>query len=542
MRIRPRGIVALALICAAAFLGSSPARAAGVSVPLGPIGFGSVVVDDTNGHVFVSGPAANELLVFDFGGNLVTTIPNIYGAAAMVVHGPSLYVVERSTGAIEAIDLGTLTDSGPVATGLNAPGWLAFAGGRLWVSLNGTYGWAQLASVALDGTVTVFPTSYYAPDLATSQGDPDTLYVAEDGLSPGAVYRLDVSSGSPVATAANGSTDQSNIEQLAVSPDGTRVIPASGFPYYFEELAAATLAPDGIVYPGQPYPSAVAVSPGRGGLVATGLDNGYSSPDISVFPLGLPQAIFTATTQDSSGTANVVPHGLALSGDGVLLFAVTADDVYQSAFHLSIFNLLTTPTTTSVVVAPSPSGFSQPVTVTATVSPSDGGGSVSFYANGAAIAGCSAQPLAATPNGYTATCTTTTLPLGDDVVAADYSGDAQYAASSGSAATVVGRGTTTLTATPAQLVRAKGGTYSMTLQATLTAYGAPVAGRTVVFTADGTQTVLCSAVTDSAGVASCGAVVTAMAVYRTLIRGGYTATFSGDSQYLGSSAQASVST
>lgn len=541
MRIKPWGVIALALVCAAALVGASPARAAGVSVPLGAIGFGSVVVDDTNGHVFVSGAAANEVLVFDFAGNLVTTISNVSGAGAMVVHGPSLYVVERNVGAIEAIDLGTLTDSGPVATGLNAPGWLAFAGGKLWVSVNGTYGWAQLASVGLDGTVTVFPTSYYSPDLATSQSDPDTVYVAEDGLSPGAVYRLDVSSGSPVVAAGNGFTDQSNIEQLAVSPDGTRVIPAAGYPYSFEELSAATLVPDGIVYPGQPYPSAVAVSPGRGGLVATGLDNGYSSPDISVFRLGVQQAIFTATTQNSSGTANVVPHGLALSGDGALLFAVTADDVYSSTFHLSIFNLLTTPTTTSVTVAPSPSGYSQPVTLTATVSPSDGGGSVSFDANGTAIAGCSAQPLTATASGYTATCTTTTLPLGDVVVTAAYSGDTSYAASSGSATTVVGRGTTMLTAAPAQLVRAKNGTYTTTLQATLTAYGAPVAGRTVVFTADGTQTVLCSAVTDSTGVASCGAVVTAMAVYRTLLRGGYTATFSGDAQYLGSSAQATVS-
>ena len=296
------------LVAAGAIVGSSAVAGSGSSVALGATGFASIVVDDANHHVFVSGPAANQVLVFDFDGNLVKTIPNVYGAGAMVVHGASLYVVAKNVGAIEAIDLGTLTDSGPVVTGLSLPSWLAFAGGKLWTAVNGQYGWAQLASVGLDGTATVFAnTNYYDPDFGTSSADPNTLYVAQDGLSPGSIYRLDVSSGAPIMVASNTFTNQSNIEQLAVSPDGTRVIPAAGAPYNFEELSSSTLRPDGIVYPAQPYPSAVAVSPGAGGLLATGLDNGYSSPDIRVFRLGVPQAIFTATTRNSSGTANVVP-------------------------------------------------------------------------------------------------------------------------------------------------------------------------------------------------------------------------------------------
>jgi hypothetical protein len=137
--------------------------------------------------------------------------------------------------------------------------------------------------------------------------------------------------------ASNTFTDQQNIEDLAVSPDGQRVIPASGYPYFFEELSASSLQPDGITYPGAPYPSAVAVSPGRSGLLATGLDNGYSSPDIAVYPLGAPSPIFTATTLNSSGTANVRPHGLALSSDGSTLFVVSANDVYGTDTVLDAF-------------------------------------------------------------------------------------------------------------------------------------------------------------------------------------------------------------
>src|SRR5262249_5943245 len=159
-------------------------------------------VDDAHGHVFVSGPKENEVLVFDLASNLVQTIPNVYGAGAMVVQGSTLYVVEGTAGAIEKIDLATLTDTGPLATGLSLPHWLACAGGKLWTGVNGQYGWAQLASIGLDRTVTVFAgTNYYAPDFATTASDPNLLYVAQDGTSPGAVYRLDVSSGAPVVAA-----------------------------------------------------------------------------------------------------------------------------------------------------------------------------------------------------------------------------------------------------------------------------------------------------------------------------------------------------
>src|SRR6476646_4883125 len=128
-----RFATAIAVLVATGLLTGSSAVAGtgtvpGVSIALGATGFGSIAVDDANGHVFVSGPTANEVLVFDFNGNLVKTIPNLCGAGAMVLHGTSLYVVERSVGAIEALDLSSLTDSGAVATGLALPGYLAYAG------------------------------------------------------------------------------------------------------------------------------------------------------------------------------------------------------------------------------------------------------------------------------------------------------------------------------------------------------------------------------------------------------------------------------
>jgi hypothetical protein len=542
MQLRRTLACAITVIAATVLAGAPTALAGdGTSVALGTLGFVSVAVDDAHSHVFVSGKTANEVRVFDFAGNLVTTIPNVYGAGAMVVQGGTLYVVEQNAGAIEAIDLATLADRGPVATGLILPNWLAFAGGKLWTGVNGQYGWAQLASVDLNGTVTVYSgTSYYDPDLATSPSDPNTLYVANDGQSPGWIYRLDVSSGSPVVVASNTFMHQSNVQQIAVSPDGTRVIPAAGYPYNFEELSSSTLQPDGLVYPAQPYPSAVAVSPAAGGLLATGLRSGYSTPTISVFRIGVPQAIFSASTATAGGTANVAAHGLALSADGSHLFAVTADDAFSDPYHLWIFDLTTAgdATSTKVTVTPNPSGFSQPVVATATVAGGDGGGSVAFYVNGTVVAGCSARPLSTSGSVWTATCATSSLPQGTDVVKAVYGGDQLSFSSFGQTTTNVGKATTATSAANAQIVKAKNGTYTTTLTARLTAYGAPVAGKTIVFSSEGSQ--LCTAVTDSSGNASCGAVLKTNVSYRSLQKSGYTATFAGDAQYLASSAGASV--
>ncbi len=89
------------------------------------------------------------------------------------------------------------------------------------------------------------------------------------------------------------------------------------------------------------------------------------------------------------------------------------------------------PSTTTVTSSPNPSTFGQQVTIIATVGP-DGPplptGTVSFTSNGGGISGCSSVPLTSS---LTAVCVTSTLAVGTDTVAATYSGDNNYAGSSG---------------------------------------------------------------------------------------------------------------
>jgi hypothetical protein len=315
---------------------------ASASTDLGSVSFGTIVVDDATQDAFVSSPSANAVYEFDFKGNLIATVPNVYGAWGMTINGSYLYVAESTAGAIVRIDLTAATLSPQtIATGLNGPNWLVMTGGKLWSTQDVDQGQGDTL-VSIDpntGATSTLPGAYYEPDLAVSPGDPSTLFVVEDGLSGGNLYRFDVSASPPTRTLDVG-TDQENIRDLVVSPDGTRVVPAAGSPYLFEELSASTLKPDGLQYPGNPYPSAVAVS--GTGLLATGLNNGYSKPDIAVYRLGTPAPLWTASTNNADGTANVLPHGLALSADGNTLFVVTGGFDYDT--RLSVLTSSSSPT------------------------------------------------------------------------------------------------------------------------------------------------------------------------------------------------------
>ncbi len=285
--------------------------------------FGAVVVDAAHHHVFVSLPSANAIDVFDESGDLLGTIPHVYGAWGMVVVGPYLYVAESTTGEVVRLTLSGANPPATVASGLNEPSELVGAGGKLWVALAGDDGQWEDSVVSINpstGAVTPIPVEIDYPDLAAAPGNPKTLYVDEDGQSPGEIYAFDVAT-NPATETLDVREDDSNIQDMAVSPDGTRVIPAAGSPYEFQELSASTLQPDGLIYPAQPYPDAVATS--SSDLLATGLDLG--TPDISVFKFGVPQAIFTANTNPApNGIQEVLPHGLALTPDGSELFAVAA--------------------------------------------------------------------------------------------------------------------------------------------------------------------------------------------------------------------------
>ncbi len=131
-------------------------------------------------------------------------------------------------------------------------------------------------------------------------------------------------------------------------------------------------------------------------------------------------------------------------------------------------------TTTTVTSSPDPSASGEAVTLTATVDPSDGGGTVAFKNGSADITGRTAQELTLSTGKYQATCTTSALPTGPDKITAAYSGDAAYAGSASDPLTQ-----TVLPATTTTVFSSRNPSF----------YGQPVTFTAVVRPTDGGGTV-----------------------------------------------------
>ena len=142
--------------------------------------------------------------------------------------------------------------------------------------------------------------------------------------------------------------------------------------------------------------------------------------DLSAVPSGA-----TVTENGDSTTSPGVVSGLN-SGLG----GATSDT-------FSGIQVIHSPSAMSLSSSPDPSTFGQQVTFTATVTPTDGGGTVAFYADGSAtpISGCGTQPLTQVSGStYQATCATLALAVGTHTISATYSGDSSATSSTASLA------------------------------------------------------------------------------------------------------------
>jgi uncharacterized repeat protein (TIGR01451 family) len=92
-------------------------------------------------------------------------------------------------------------------------------------------------------------------------------------------------------------------------------------------------------------------------------------------------------------------------------------------------------TTTTLSSSVHPSVHHQPVTFTATVTPTDGSGTVAFYAGTKVISHCGTQSLSLVGSKYEATCVDASLKVGTHKITAVYSGDTDYLGSTSSVLT-----------------------------------------------------------------------------------------------------------
>jgi hypothetical protein len=175
------------------------------------------------------------------------------------------------------------------------------------------------------------------------------------------------------------------------------------------------------------------------------------------------------------------------------------------------------------------------VTLTATVAATAPGagtptGSVTFL-DGATQLGSAALAVDPATHADRASLSTAALSGGTHTITAVYQGDASFAGSTSAAVTeVVLPAPTAMTARPALPAL-----FNLSATLTRAGDGAPLAGQTIRFTAGGTY--LCSATTNSSGVATCSGLAGLLAI---MLNGGYTASFAGTPSYAASSARGAL--
>ena len=308
------------------------ARATGPT-SLGVTSFGRILVDAATSHVFVSSPGSSSIIVLDYSGTIVKTITGEAGAYGMALSGSTLYVALSTAGAIEKIDTGTLLDSGQLVSGIVHPTDLVLAGGKLWTTTGNCTQWiTQLVSVdpaAVTPTVVTYPSafdstnglSYCAAFASNPTANPNLLLAWDLGLSPANITSFDVTSGSPVQVTTAREGALGNLQDVAVNPDGTHFITASGAPYEFDEWTVAGLGQDGVIYPANTYPTSVATVGANGNVMAGGL-NGLYDFDFYAYKIGAPAT--TLAKVDFGGSSNTVPgRGVAFEPDGLNAFVVS---------------------------------------------------------------------------------------------------------------------------------------------------------------------------------------------------------------------------
>jgi Bacterial Ig-like domain (group 3)/Bacterial Ig-like domain (group 2) len=220
----------------------------------------------------------------------------------------------------------------------------------------------------------------------------------------------------------------------------------------------------------------------------------------------------------ASGVATCAYAGLPVGSDTITA-SYSGDGNYLGSSGTVIETVNPASTTTTLTSSPNPSSYNQSVTLTATVTPTPDGGTVTFKSGSTTL--CNAVAL----TGGVATCPGLTFAVGSTVLTANYSGDTDYASSSGSDTQTVNKASTTTT------VRSSLNPSNFNQQVTFTATVTGAFGGTPTGTATFTygSTTLCNAVSLSSGVATCN--------YSTLPAGSdtVTVTYNGDGNYLGSS-------
>jgi sugar lactone lactonase YvrE len=304
-------------------------------------GFRQMAVDATAGYVFLSegvgswqlqggSVPSSGVVVTDLAGKYVATLDG--GAAgggaegiAVSPDGGTLYAALAAKGTVAAINVATISGSPKQALYAmpagDVPYSVAVQGGKLWVSAESAskpgfvIGDFDLSAPGSFTPVVTMGSGWAAPDLAADPSGRGLVAGAIPGFYQTPAVTIDATTGKVLAGPAflgPGMPECASEDQLAVVPGTGAFVTACGAEEAYRYSATDLGSPQQSYPATAGAPDAVAVSGNGDVIVGEGADAYVYEPDGT-----LDNVLLVGAQGPASG-------GLAVSGDGTRLYAVTA--------------------------------------------------------------------------------------------------------------------------------------------------------------------------------------------------------------------------
>lgn len=435
-----------------------------------------MAVDSAHGHIFVSSPAQNDILVTNLSGQQVAVIGAQTGVQGLVLSGGTVYAALPGAHAVSAISTTTLKQTAVYSLpSADTPQDVAVQSGKVWVSYSGGSA-AAIGDIDLAKSPPAFETQAAmggwaaVPHLAADPSDSGLLVAADPATSPGPVASYKVSADpATVNTQAKSLTGcTGKIADAAIAPSAKELVLACGGAASQLRYNPTTLAALGS-YSSAATPDAVTIA--ASGMVAAGTQGA----GLSIHTQGTTSA--NSSYALGSGSA-LAARGLAWSADGTQLFAI----VTGSGFSLHVF-YPPRPESLLTVTGPPTGPVGQPVSITGTLKLASGTiPSGSMVTVTRTVSGGNSKQFTA-PIGSTGSFTVTDTPtaaVGDYTYTASYAGTTSVAPASAITDVQVTKAVPVITLTAPSTANY---TKSFTLTGSLTATGVPLpSGSTVTVT------------------------------------------------------------
>jgi YVTN family beta-propeller protein len=419
---------------------------------------GTAFAAGTNTAAIAISPDGTMAYVADFQSSTVTPInlaTNTPGTAiavgvnpdaiAITPDGSTAYVANRTDNNVTPINLAT-NIPGPVITVGAAPYAMA-------ITPDGTT--AYVANFT-DNNVTPINVATNTPGPVIVAGlNPSAIAITPDGsiayvadFTGNTVTPINLATNTPGAPISVGTGPRG----VAITPDGATAYVTNAGSHTVIPINVATNTPEAaITVAFSPY--AIAITPDQAPVAALSVTvaaaGSPSSFDASASTVAFGTiASYAWSFGDGSNTTTSTPtttHTYTAAGSYTASVTET-DSAGTSTTQVftgqtmslnggpgaGISRSLVVPTVTTTALASSsnPSTTSGSVTYTATVAPAPDGGTMSFTDNGAPLTGCAA--VAVNTSTGNAICTTSYSAVGSHLIVANYSGDTNFGASSGS--------------------------------------------------------------------------------------------------------------